>query len=309
MSRKLTTEEFIKNAINVHGEKYSYSKSEYCNNHTKLIIICKQHGEFQQTPANHCQGVGCPKCYGTPKSTTSEFIDKSRKIHGDKFLYDKVDYTDAHKKVTITCLKHGDFQQKPNNHLNGVGCIKCAGLNPYSTSEFIEKSKSVHGKKYDYFDTKYERFHAKVTITCRKHGAFRQKPSDHLAGCGCPKCNESHMERDVRLYLTSTNIQYKQEHKFSSCKNKRPLPFDFVAFHNKKLHAIECQGIQHYELTFFSKNMTKEQAQRSFEIMQLNDKIKREWCLKHDIPLLEIPYYKSPEPMITEFLKIGASCD
>ena len=46
MCKKKTTEQFIKDARLVHGDKYDYSLVEYVNNSTKLIIICKAHGEF-----------------------------------------------------------------------------------------------------------------------------------------------------------------------------------------------------------------------------------------------------------------------
>ena len=54
--------DFIKNATNVHGTKYDYSKVNYINNHTKAIITCRKHGDFEQTPNSHLNGRGCPKC-------------------------------------------------------------------------------------------------------------------------------------------------------------------------------------------------------------------------------------------------------
>jgi hypothetical protein len=57
-----TTEEWIVSARKVHGDKYDYSKVEYVNALTKVCIICPEHGEFWQTPNNHTNGKGCPKC-------------------------------------------------------------------------------------------------------------------------------------------------------------------------------------------------------------------------------------------------------
>lgn len=59
---KLTTEEFIEKAKAVHGDKYDYSKVHYRNTATKVCIICREHGEFWQTPNNHLFGAGCPAC-------------------------------------------------------------------------------------------------------------------------------------------------------------------------------------------------------------------------------------------------------
>ncbi len=61
-----------------------------------------------------------------------------------------------------------------------------------TTQQFIERSKQVHGDRYDYSQTVYIGTHSKVKIICSIHGVFEQKPSDHLKGHGCAKCgNES----------------------------------------------------------------------------------------------------------------------
>lgn len=77
MSKRLTTNDFIERAIQVHGGKYDYSKSEYAGKDKPIIIICPIHGEFVQTPNNHWKGKGCSKCSNNHKLTQSEFIDKA----------------------------------------------------------------------------------------------------------------------------------------------------------------------------------------------------------------------------------------
>jgi len=62
--KKLTTEEFIKKAKNIHGDKYDYSLVEYKNNKTKVKIICPIHDVFEQRPGSHLKGCDCPKCKG-----------------------------------------------------------------------------------------------------------------------------------------------------------------------------------------------------------------------------------------------------
>ena len=62
MRKKLMTDEFVKKAIEVHGDKYDYSKVKYVDTKTKICIICPKHGEFWQTPHSHLSGQGCPKC-------------------------------------------------------------------------------------------------------------------------------------------------------------------------------------------------------------------------------------------------------
>jgi hypothetical protein len=82
---KLTTEEFIKKAREVHGDKYDYSKVEYVGSESKVCIVCPEHGEFWQAPHTHLRGGGCPICVGRAKMRTSDFIKRARSIHGNKY--------------------------------------------------------------------------------------------------------------------------------------------------------------------------------------------------------------------------------
>lgn len=112
MGKKLTKEEFIKKARSVHGDKYGYDKVEYYGVHTKVCIICPEHGDFWQSPGNHLHGNGCPKCgYNTTadsrRLSLSDFIKKANEIHNCKYDYNKVDYKDSNTKVCIICSKHG----------------------------------------------------------------------------------------------------------------------------------------------------------------------------------------------------------
>ncbi len=106
---KLTTEKFIQKAKVIYGNKYNYSKVKYTGNKNKICIICPVHGEWFVTPNNFLRGSECPKCYGTPKLTTNEFIERAKKIHGDKYDYSKVIYDGNKKYVTIICPIHGEF--------------------------------------------------------------------------------------------------------------------------------------------------------------------------------------------------------
>ena len=113
----------------IHGNKYNYSKVEYKNNRTKIVIECPVHGEFAQTPSNHCQ-FGCAKCgrndvANRQKRTTEEFIKEAQEKHGDTYQYSKVKYTQCHSQVEIVCELHGSFLQTPNSHLSGRGCPLC----------------------------------------------------------------------------------------------------------------------------------------------------------------------------------------
>lgn len=126
---KKTTEQFIKEAKKIHGNKYDYSKFEYQGNKKPGIIICPIHGEFMQQPVHHIQQKsGCPKCnLGTKGIVKSidKFIKEAKEIHGDKYDYSKAEYVHSHTPLTIICPEHGEFQQSPNSHLQGKGCPRC----------------------------------------------------------------------------------------------------------------------------------------------------------------------------------------
>lgn len=115
------------------------------NANTKVCIICPKHGEFWQTPSGHLSGKGCPKCYKESRSsTTEEFINKAREIHGNKYDYSKVNYVNAYTKVCIICPKHGEFWQIPANHLNGHGCPNCQGATKQYKFNLLQEFESKY---------------------------------------------------------------------------------------------------------------------------------------------------------------------
>jgi hypothetical protein len=112
---RLSNDEFIKRANKVHKDFCDYSLVDYKNMNSKVQIICPIHGVFEQYANAHLKGVGCPKCKGGVRSNRDEFIEKAKKIYGDKYQYDNVEYKNAATKVEILCPNHGLFFVSPNN--------------------------------------------------------------------------------------------------------------------------------------------------------------------------------------------------
>lgn len=203
--KKLTTEQFIEKAKEVHQNKYLYNKTIYNGSNNKVIITCPEHGDFEQAPNNHLHGNRCPKCARNQKCTLNDFITKSRKVHGDKYDYSKVKYIDKRTKVCIICPEHGEFWQTPDSHINSrCGCPKCVNKQ-LNTEEWINKAEEVHNYKYNYSKTIYTGGHNNVLIICPKHGEFCQQATSHLMGCGCPKCKNEKLHDD-RAITTSEFI-------------------------------------------------------------------------------------------------------
>jgi very-short-patch-repair endonuclease/Zn finger protein HypA/HybF involved in hydrogenase expression len=198
---------WLEDARKTHGVRYDYSKVEYKNDHNKVTIICKEHGEWKQHAGSHVRGCGCPRCNGGALKSSGEFIEDARKTHGVRYDYSKVEYEKDNIKVRIVCKEHGEFLQVPSSHLQGNGCPRCVGRNK-TNEEYIELAKRVHGEKYDYSLLDYNRKANKmVTVICPDHGIFKQNLFSHIGGgCGCPRChgrnrpNEEYIELAKRVH-------------------------------------------------------------------------------------------------------------
>jgi hypothetical protein len=190
--RKYNTDEFIRLARLVHGDTYDYSLSNYVTNKTGVVIVCKTHGRFLQSPNNHLRGMGCRSCSNEKfKSDVAKFIRKSKNKHGDKYDYSLVEYVNNKTDVEIFCKDHGSFLQSPNMHLRGHGCPDCNKSKMLTTDSFIDKAINIHGDRYDYSRVKYISSQTPILIVCKQHGAFPQRPSSHLSGRNCPVCSDT----------------------------------------------------------------------------------------------------------------------
>lgn len=130
------------------------------------------------------------------------YIQRFQEVHGDKYDYTLVHYTTSTGNVEIICKKHGPFPQLPSHHLQGQGCPICAGTKAKNTSSVLKEFQAVHGCTYDYSLVQYVNNKTKVDIICPTHGTFPQRPSDHLNGQGCPKC-QNHSQ--TILYIIRCN--------------------------------------------------------------------------------------------------------
>ena len=285
---KITTEDFIRKAREIHGDKYDYSKTIYTNARSKVTITCPIHGDFEQIARNHTHGMNCPDCALEAKfSNTEDFIEKAKKVHGNKYNYDKVNYINAEKEVTIVCPIHGDFEQTPHHHLQGRGCKECSAERKAkslrsNTEEFVKRARKIHGNKYNYDKVEYVKADEPVIITCPIHGDFSQLPSGHLHRRGCPKCSESRLEEDLRVYLENNKINYKTQ-----------VTWDWLIYEsNQKVDfylpdfniVIEAQGLQHFRnVEFFDKNNSLE---KRIEM----DNNKQNLCIEHGI---KVYYYSN----------------
>lgn len=199
MSRKITTEDFIKKANLIHNNKYSYSKAVYTESRDFITITCSIHGDFLQRANCHTNGKGCKKCGLNDRAikrtfTNESFAEKANLLFNNQYDYSLIDYKNSNSLLKIICPKHGVFNKKANKHMQGQGCPVCSSLNhsgrfKNSTTEtFLISSKEIHGDLYDYSEVIYKNAIEPVKIICPMHGVFEQTPHTHLTGSGCNKC-------------------------------------------------------------------------------------------------------------------------
>lgn len=217
------------------------------------------------------------------RKTRENFIEDANMIHNNTYDYSKVKYVNNKTEVCIICKEHGEFWQRPDRHLQGQGCpicryIKSSNSNRKEKSEFIKNAIDVHGDKYDYSKVKYVNNKTKVCIICPTHGEFWQAPTHHInRHQGCPMCDESHLEREIRLFLIKENEEFIQEYK------TKWLGLQTLDFYLPKYNvAIECQGKQHFGLGGWISS--------EFNTIKERDERKRKLCEENNIRLL---YYSN----------------
>jgi hypothetical protein len=308
-----STEEFIKKANEKYGDRYDYSKVDYKGSEIPVCITCPEHGEFWITPHHFLQGHGCQKCAKWVRYDRESFIERSKQVHGDKYNYDKLIYNGITKPITLICPIHGEFTQNAHSHLNGHDCPECSGKKRYTFEHFLKKAREVHGDKYQYREIeKVENLKSKVAIICPEHGEFVMSVDYHINGKhGCPKCNESKLEAEVRTVLERNHIKFDREVGASSTygfdwlitskKNNNSQELDFYLPEYKLV--IEAHGLQHFKpIDYFG-------GEEGFKKGRVRDERKYNECAKRGIKVIYYTNYKDveyPHPLIhtkSELLK------
>lgn len=295
MPKRLTKEEFVRQLEKEHPNLELLG--DYNGNKNYVTVRCKLHNYVYKTKPNWLhRGCDCQKCYDERRGEKrakdlAKVISDFRKVHGDKYDYSNIiEYKNNHTKLPIYCPKkdkygncHGIFYQTALKHISAKeGCPKCAReanalKKSLTTDEFVKKAKEIHGDKYDYSKVKYVNCYSEVDIICPIHGSFQQKPFIHLDGSGCPKCNSSHLEIEVRNFLKRNHIFFIEQKRFEWL-GKQSLDFYLPRF---KI-AIECQGKQHFtSVNHFG-------GEKAFQKRSMLDKNKYELCKKQNISIIYV---------------------
>lgn len=262
------TEDFIAEAIRVHGDKYDYSNAVYVRSIDKIEIGCAEHGSFMQSPNKHTgMRQGCPACsrktQGKKKITANEFLERATQKHGDKYEYDLSGYKLTTIPIRIRCRSHGWFEQIPEHHLKSdSGCAKCSFENSaqaksYDTSVFVEKARSAHGDRYEYDCTEFKRSGIKLKIRCKEHGVFEQIPANHINGYGCPSCakNGFNVNSGAHLYVLASEcrsmikigVTKNLRQRMLSLSSYTPFSFELITHYSGNGRCVKDEESTYHE--------------------------------------------------------------
>ena len=135
---KLTTEEFIEKAKQIHGDKYDYSKTKYTLSHDEVIITCPIHGDFKQVANYHLSGHGCEKCGYNVSNGEDEIEEFIRSlgflvVKKDRTILDgkEIDIFIPEKKVGFEfdgLYWHSNEYKNDNYHLLKTMAAEDAGI-------------------------------------------------------------------------------------------------------------------------------------------------------------------------------------
>ncbi len=262
----------------------------------KALWTCGDH-EWEATPDKRTSGKGCPYCSGrraTKETCLATVNPELAKQLVDQSLGEKLT-SRSHKKVLWTCGRH-EWSVSVANRAKGNGCPYCSGhrickdnclatVNPRLASELVDQSLA---NKLTASSNK------KVLWQCGKGHQWEALVGHRSNGTNCPKCASSKMNTWSLELCESLGLDFAAEARFDECKSERQLPFDIAIFdgNRKAIVLIECQGRQHAQPVRWSKSITAKQAEINLANTQERDQIKRDFCEREGITLIEIDHHQ-----------------
>lgn len=190
--KRLTTEEFVERAKEIHGGKYNYQNVCYKTNKIKVDIVCPIHGAFQQTPKIHLLGGGCPQCSIKNKTFNYSFLEKAKERFGDAYSFPNIskEYKNSKSKITIHCNKCDNvFVKIAGDFITSkFGGCKCY-LPQNKTYTFNDINNLVESPYKLVPFTKPLLKSEKVKLYCPKHGQYTKSIKNIIDGnVKCQKC-------------------------------------------------------------------------------------------------------------------------
>lgn len=283
-----TNNEFI-NSLPNHVQNNILFLNEYVNSKEKIKCKCKIcNNIWFSLPSNLQRGHGCMICSGKMK------LDKNMLVNSlPQEVIDHVDvigeYINAHKKISCRCKICGNVWNATIDVLKRGGiCPVCAhkrgGLKLRKSHNDFIKTLSKVNQNID-INSKYISSSEKIECECKNCGfIWKTLPYNLLKGASCPRCRSSKGEKCISNVLSSLDINYITQYKFSGLKGvgNKLLSYDFYLYDYNLL--IEFQGAQHfYAVDYFG-------GIKRYIKQQIHDLRKRKYAQEHNINLLTIWY-------------------
>jgi len=301
MRKKLTIELMQQIARDRGGKCLS---KEYTDARTHLEWICAEGHRWKARPDSVKRGTWCKKCVRNQKfkKYLPKVLNSMRENYPEFDLQSVI--SDFNCEITISCPKHGKFKTKANEIIfNRMGCFQCgretttkknSGKVRVTFQAFKTRFTKRYGSRLSLVsdESDYQNTNSILTVKCSdlSHPEFQNTARDLLRYQGCRNCNESWGERLVRLALEDLGIEYEQEKRFASCRDKKELPFDFWL--PKFSTLIEFQGKQH------EVSADRFGGSKALVATQRRDKIKKDWAIDNGINLIYIYDYKEVKKTI-----------
>ena len=269
----------------------------YINYTTDVFHRCNICGyEWSTKPFYIIKGVGCKKCNGNLHRATQEYIDDLQQINPQIELVGE--YVNMSTPALHRCKIHNhSWNVTPQSLFQGTGCPICGR----------EKNTLARTKTMEDFESELKLINPEVTcigeyrtsltktkFLCLKcNNTWDTTPSSVLQGHGCPICNISLGENEIRDWLIIHEIEFIPQKRFDGCKDKRTLPFDFYI--PSKNTVIEFDGEQHSRpIDWFG-------GKEKFDYLVKHDQIKTQYCADNNIDLLRISYKDNIQEKLNSF--------
>ncbi len=191
--QKWNNERFLLMANSIHHHMYDYvlPESAHINTRTHITMTCKMCDRtFEKTVQRHIYyKSGCETCSNSSKKmwTFERFLEKAKKIYGDKYNYvpPESGHVNSHTQITMTCVLHNHtFEKSICNHIyNKSECTYCASKKRWTFERFLEKAKKIYGDKYNYasLESGHVNSHTQITMTCVLHNhTFENSIYNHI---------------------------------------------------------------------------------------------------------------------------------
>ena len=275
----------------------------YINAKTKIMHHCLVHDIYWETiPDMILKGHGCKECRADKlrakmNKTHDQYVEELSLINPNIIVVGT--YVDAKTKILHYCKRHDVYwDATPNQLLGGHGCPKCRDQatkerSTKSNEEYVEQLKKYNSDIIaldEYIDSK-----TKIKHKCLICGyEWSTSPTTILNGGGCPRCQETSGERKARQWFERESINYVYQMRYDDCRDINTLSFDFYLPDFNTL--VEIQGLQHYKpIPYFG-------GEEKYLKQQKHDNIKRDYCKKNGINLIEIPDSANIEETLNNFL-------